>query len=297
MSFRRLIELHRYAVQTALRYNIELDEVVLTNGTLLVPHMLDEMRAEGLRLMISLDGLGDFHDCQRHLSDGSGSSDAVVRGIDLAVASGLWPDISITVSARNVEGLPELVAWVLERGLAFSLNFYRENDLSASEADLRLEEESLVNGMLAAFEVIESHLPRRRLLASLVDRANLAVPHLSPCGVGHNYLAFNHQGQVSRCQMDFAHTVTDATDPDPLARVRNSDSNFLNLSLDDKEDCRSCVWRFWCGGGCPLQTYRATGCYGSRSPNCAIYRRLFPYVIRLEGLRLLRYSDVTKVLL
>jgi len=37
--------------------------------------------------------------------------------------------------------------------------------------------------------------------------------------------------------------------------------------------------------------YRATGHYDARSPNCSIYRVLLPEVIRLEGLRLMKYAD------
>jgi hypothetical protein len=37
--------------------------------------------------------------------------------------------------------------------------------------------------------------------------------------------------------------------------------------------------------------YRKTGRYEAKSPNCEIYKALFPEVIRLEGLRLLRYAD------
>ena len=37
--------------------------------------------------------------------------------------------------------------------------------------------------------------------------------------------------------------------------------------------------------GLPLVTYRATGRYGVKSPNCSIYKALFPEVLRLEQLR------------
>ncbi len=46
----------------------------------------------------------------------------------------------------------------------------------------------------------------------------------------------------------------------------------------------------WCAGGCPALTYRVTGRFDVRSPNCRIYQALFPEVLRLEGLRLLQYA-------
>jgi len=63
----------------------------------------------------------------------------------------LIPDISITVSGRNAEGLPEIIDWVLARDLPFSLNFYRQNDFSVSHTNLKLKEEKIIDGILAAF--------------------------------------------------------------------------------------------------------------------------------------------------
>jgi uncharacterized protein len=291
LRFPLVVELHRHAIDLAKRQGLKLDGVVLSNGVGIRPQMIEAIQSLGLRLAISLDGLGPYHDCQRHFNDGQGSFEVVACTIDRALSAGLFPDISITVSGRNADGLPELMAWVLERDLPFSLNFYRENDQSASQTDLRLEEERIIQGMLAAYSVIEKKMPERCLLASLADRANLAAPHLRTCSVGHSYLVIDHQGRVAKCQMDMANTVTTIYDPDPLANMRESSVGIRNLSVEDKAECRDCQWRYWCAGGCPLQAYRATGRYNAKSPNCAIYRALYPEVIRLEGLRLLKYAD------
>lgn len=290
LRFPLLIALHRYAADQAARYELELDGVVISNGVDLTPQMIETMQRLNIRLALSLDGIGHYHDSQRHFADGRGSFGAMSRTIDRALSAGLVPDISITVTGRNADGLPELMAWVLERDLPFSLNFYRENDQSASQTDLRLEEECIIEGMLAAYKVIEEKMPRHCLLASLADRANLATPHLRTCSVGHSYLVIDHRGHVAKCQMDMANTVTTIHDRDPLARVRESSDGIRNLPVDDKAECHNCQWRYWCAGGCPLQAYRATGRYHVKSPNCNIYRALYPEVIRLEGLRLLKYA-------
>ena len=282
-----VIDLYRYARQQAEQYGLELDGVVLSNGTLLTPKKVKALQSLDLRLMISMDGLGDFHDCQRRYANGRASSADVKRSVELALAHGLVPHISITVSGRNVKGLPELVSWILEHDLPFSLNFYRENDQAASLIDLQLEEKHIIKGMLEAYQVVEANLPRRSLLASLVDRANLAVPHSRTCSAGHSYLVFDPQGRVAKCQMDISRTITDVHDPDPLGRIRESTNGIRNLTVDEKSECCDCFWRYWCTGGCSLMAYRSTGRHDAKSPNCNIYRALYPEAIRLEGLRLL----------
>jgi uncharacterized protein len=90
--------------------------------------------------------------------------------------------------------------------------------------------------------------------------------------------------------MDMAHPVTDVRASDPLYEVRADKTGLQNLAVEEKEGCRECPWQHWCTGSCSLYTYRATGRYDVRSPNCAIYQALFPEVLRLEGLRLLKYA-------
>lgn len=286
-----IITLHRYATELAEQCGVILDGVVLSNGVGLTDTKIETLLAHNLRLMISLDGIGEPHNSQRIFPNGSGTFQAVSHSVEYALRGGLTPDISITVSGRNIDGLPKLMAWVLERDLPFSLNFYRENTLSASETDLRFEDGRVIAGMLAAYRIIEARLPRRSLLASLLDRVNLAAPHLRPCGVAHNYLVFDCQGRIAKCQMDITNTVTDIYDPDPLTHILENKDGVQNPSVDEIAECEKCPWRYWCAGGCPLQSNRNSERYDAKSPYCNIYRVLLPHIIRLEGLRLLKYAE------
>jgi len=73
----------------------------------------------GIGLMISIDGIDQMHDLQRPYAGGKGSYVDVAQAVEIACSEGLKPDISITVTAQNVQGLPETIGWVLEKGLPF----------------------------------------------------------------------------------------------------------------------------------------------------------------------------------
>ncbi len=292
LRFPTVLKLHHQAQVLSEQYGIILDGIILSNGTLLTIEIAKQIKSSGLRLMVSLDGLGIYHDCQRPYADGRGSYNDVAKNVDLLLAKGLVPQISITVSGRNAQGLPKIVAWALERNLPFSLNFYRQNPLSFSHKDLQLEENCIIEGMLAAYRVIAQHLPSRSLLISLADHTNLATPHLRTCNAGQDYIVFDTQGQISKCQMDMAHPITDCQDPDPLSTIRSSTVGLQNPSVETKIECQNCEWRYWCGGGCPLQNYRTKGSYMTKSPNCNIYKTLFPEIIRLESLRLNKLDQI-----
>jgi uncharacterized protein len=297
LQYPLILELHSYAAKIADAQGFALKEVVLSNGTLLTARIVQALKELGIHLMISLDGFGDYHNSQRPYAGGRGSFDDVAEAVEIAVANGLIPTISVTVSSRTAKGLPEVMAWILERDLPFSLNFYRENELSISQEDMRLDEQKIISGMLAAFKIIEDNLPRRPFLGGIIDRSDLSTAHTHTCGVGQNYLVFNQNGQVAKCQMHIRKPVTNMYASDPLALIRSDQLGIQNLSVDEKGGCKTCDWRYWCAGGCPLATHRATGRYDVKSPNCNIYKALFPEALRLEGLRLLEYQDDPEVVM
>jgi uncharacterized protein len=290
LNAKTLLALHDYAAEQARRFNISLDAVLLSNGVTLSRRLIRALRDRGIQVMISLDGVGAAHDAQRKFPNGHGSFGAVARTLDRLQMQDMTPFISLTVSARNLDGLPEAVAYLLERDLPFGLYFYRDNECSGDRHDLRFEEGRLIQAMNSAFDVIETNLPQRSLLGCLMDRASFAAPHRRMCGVGQNYLVINQRGMVSKCQMEVECPVTSIAAEDPLGVLQADQTGLQNPPVDEKKDCRDCIWRYGCAGGCPLATYRATGRYDVKSPNCRIYKALYPHVLRLEGLRLLRWA-------
>ena len=290
LRIRQVLVTHDYAVTLAQEHNIELEAVILSNGVALSQHMIDELVARRIKVMVSLDGIGGYHDAQRPFPNGKGSFQEVHRTIERLLVTGSTPHISITVSDYNLDGLPSLIEYVLAHNLPFSLNYYRENECSTEITDLRFGEARMIETMRVAFAVIEQNLPRQSLLGCLVDRANLNAPHKKTCGVGHNYMVIDSKGGVAKCQMEIGQTVTTVDAEDPLQFIRDDRQGIQTLSVDEKEGCQTCEWRYWCTGGCSLVAYRATGRYDVKSPHCNIYRALYPEVLRLEALRLLQYE-------
>jgi len=290
LRFPQILALHAYAAAECDRHQLELEEVILSNGTLIDPAMIGTLKSMNMRLMISLDGLDEFHDTQRRYLHGGGSFRRIAQNIEALLERDFFPHISITVTAQNVAGLPAAIKWILDRHLTFGINFYRENDHSASFEDLRFDEQKMIDGLLAAFVEIENNLPESSLLNCLADRASLGAPHLTPCSAGKNYLVINQNGLIAKCQMEIEKPVTDIWAADPLAILQNTSLGLKNLPVVEREGCRDCTWRFRCAGGCPVETFRVTGRYDVKSPNCNIYKTIFPEILRLEGLRLLKYG-------
>ncbi len=285
LNFALVMTLHAHARQLADSAGLELREVMLSNGVALTDAMLDAIRDARMRLMLSLDGIGAVNDAQRASAAGHGSYARLARTIERARTRGITPHLSITVTAQNAAPLAETVAFALERELPFNLNFVRSG--GAARADPSGANAQLIRGLRAAVAVIEQNLPKHSLLGML-DRARLDQPHEYVCGAGRNYVVIDHKGRVARCQMEIARTVGDVWNGDPVLAIRNAPDHFQNLPVDEKEGCRDCLWKYWCAGGCPLLTFKA-----SKSPYCEVYKTLYPEVLRLEGLRLLKWAHAS----
>lgn len=283
--------LHRHAQRTAQRSGIALRELLLSNGVRLTDAIIRYLRNEGIDLMISLDGVGAWHDRQRPTVHGAGSFTAVVAAIDRCLAHGVTPDLSITVTAQNADGLAQAIEFALERNLRFNLNFVRNHD-AASATATPAEDAALIAGVREALRVIQRRLPPYRLIDGLLDRSTFHAAHEHACGAGRNYLAFAPDGQVARCHVQLHTPVASVDDPRLLTAIRNAATPdaLQPVAATQRVGCQSCRWRAWCGGGCPLLAYQATGAWNQRSPYCSVYQALYPEVLRTEGWRILKYA-------
>lgn len=290
LHFRLIRQLHDFAQRKAQQTGLELSEVVLSNGVKIREADADWLAENAIKLMVSLDGVGEVHDQQRPMKGGGATFAQIAHTIDsVLLPRGIYPDITITVTQLNAPHVAEAVRWVLSRNLPLSLNFYRQNILSASRQELALEEQSIIEGMLAAYAVFEEMLPERPFLNGLLDRVQFEA-HGHTCGVQHSYLVINHDGKLAQCQMHLEQAVQPMSNSDLLPMAASGP--IQNLSVDEKEGCRSCEFRYRCSGGCPLETFRATGRWDISSPHCNIYKTLIPAVLRLEGLRLLKTNNL-----
>ena len=293
LNFSVVQAVHAHAVRRTAQASLALDEVLLTNGVGMTEAMLDFIAQAGMRLMVSLDGGRETHDRVRARRDGASTHAAVVRTVERALERGLQPDISITVTALNLDGVPEAVAFALERTLPFNLNFHRECSLPASRAEsgdaaiaspLSPDPDRLVDVVTSVFDLVRTYPAYPLPLAGILDRIRLDVPHSHACSAGRDYVAVDMEGRVSACQMLLQTPWTDLADKDPLSTVRQRGADLFR-SVEERADCASCPWRMACSGGCPLM--RDTVLHDRY---CQVYQILLPQLVRLEADRLIAWQ-------
>jgi len=277
------------AKKLAKETGLEVEFVVLSNGVLITEEVAKTLKENGIRASISLDGTEKYHDAQRVFANGSGSFKFAIKGLENLLAQKVPFNVSVTITNKNAENLPELTKYLLDKDIPFAFNFYRENPYVTE--DLYGEDEKLVEYVKKAYEVIHNNVPKNSLLAGILDRINFVHPHRHTCGVGNSYIVVRHDGTMVSCQMTLEQPIGDVFHGDLVATMENE--CFIEpkgLTVEGKTPCNTCMWRYICCGGCPLLTKEHKGVYTANSPYCAVYKELIPEVLKLEAKRLLVYG-------
>ncbi len=274
LAWGRLWDIHRLAESLAQRYALRLEPVLVTNGTLLNAKRLEQLARAGFRIGFSMDGVDAHHDAHRATRNGLPTLHRVREAVLQARALGIPLRLINTITRLNLKGVPAFVAFAITHRLAFNLNFFRP---TRWPHPLVPAAEALIATLRRAFRWIEAHLPPYRIIDGLLDRAFFGYPHLQACSAGGAYRAVNATGSQAPC---------------PLLLGQGSPVPAFHVPVvTQREPCASCGWKYWCGGGCPVVAHRAHGTPHAASPYCQVYQALYPDLIRLEGLRVLRYTD------
>jgi uncharacterized protein len=282
LAFPLIQATHAYAVRQTIGTDLELEEVLLTNGAAVSSPVLAFCARAGIELMVSLDGDAATHDRIRASRNGRSTHALVINTIDRAIARGLAPTISITLSSLNLDGVLEAVHFALIRDLPFNLNFYRECVGADAEGPALLmpDPDELVDTMRAIFDLVSAYPAYPRQLAGILDRARMDRPHTAACSAGRDYMVIDPEGRVAACQMLLEEPWTDLEDDAPLDTLRERGEKIFRTGAN--QSCENCMWHTACAGGCPLM--RGTELHAQY---CRVYQALFPSLVRLEASRLL----------
>lgn len=253
--------------------------------------MVEELKKEGVRVAVSLDGLGKFND-NRVFPSGKSSFEFVEKGINNLINSKVPFNVSTTITSKNVENIPALTKWLLNKKIPFSFNFYRENPFVQEK--LEGNDLKLIKYLKKSYELIAKNPPEYPVISSLLDRVNFNKPHVHTCGMGHSYIIVRHNGTLHACQMTLEKPIGSIDDEDLIETMQKG--NFIQpqsiqkIGVEGKNPCSNCQWRYVCCGGCPLLSFKLKGSYTTSSPYCLVYKTLIPELLKLEAKRLIKWK-------
>ena len=180
--------------------------VVFTNGTLLTPERIAQLRAlEPRTIGTSLDGgRATAHDAIRGVP---GALDATLSGMDDLQAAGLRVSVITTITRRNLYELPAIARLLMGRDIRWQIQIAGGGGGRLSRADLLTELEFyLVALFIARMRNTHSWADLPVIGAHDIGYCSTRLPSLRlpgqvwvGCGAGRNTLGIQSDGGVKGC--------------------------------------------------------------------------------------------------
>lgn len=267
-----------------------------SNGTLLNEERVRWLKEHEIRLGLSLDGDPASHNRSRPQLGGGESFSRLLAGIDLLQRYEVPFGVLIVLNRHNVASAAALVDFLLDNGLgSFKLNpvAYLGTARSAwDDVGLRQEEviayfiELLTLVAARGYPLLEDNV--RTMCEFLVSKQRQTRCLRSHCGAGDTFQAVSASGDIYPCGR--------ATQTPGLKLGNVRDRELISLAAPARsspviselrarrprtlDGCDTCHYRQLCQAGCSAQAFERYGSVRHRTPECAFFKTLYPFLMR-----------------
>lgn len=286
LRFRELLDSAQAVRARAARKGMGVSFQVITNGTLLTERAIARLKEQDIKVIISIDGIGPYHDKTRYFKNKQGSFSYVMAGLERAAGNRVLDHVKVTISRHNVSEVPKMVSYFLKRNIRFRLQFFIDNPKAAVKT--APEEKDLIAALKKTYRIVEKNMPDYPFAEALLHTLRLYAPTHTCGAANHTFVSVRNDGQLANCNWWLEKNIGSVLDNDPLDLARKKGVIKPVSALNRKIACNTCQWRHICSG-CPLEFYwdekKTAGSY------CKTKKALIPEVIRLEALRILKKKD------
>ncbi len=216
---------------------------------------------------VTLDGCADIHNARRKKSDGSGTFDQIVEGVDAALDAGISMGVRINVDAENIDHLPAFGDWIKEHGWAhqnvsFTVSPVRpgidnewRSHLTYSEMGKRIID--LMKDVLSFFQIVgysweytdEGYLPHTLLYSTELK------PRPFYCHAHYQGYIFDPFGDIYSCPRAVGDKLFSIGRFIPELQFNETYEKWFNRDVLSIPTCRDCTLALLCGGGCAYEAY------------------------------------------
>ncbi len=236
----------------------KINYTVITNATLLTDRVVDFLNEYNIGVQISLDGPKEIQDFLRPGPSKTGSFDMLEKKVKKFTASrGKRGSVRASVSHYNTD-LLDLTKFLLDMGfnhIHFEPITVSENsEFFLTPGDLKKLEKEYER--LADFyynELEKGHYFGIEGFTNAMSATYNADQKMYGCGVGRTFLAVTPKGDLYPC-----HRLQgmDEWKMGSLSTGINEEMRniFLNTFAENIDECARCWARYYCGGGCIVES-------------------------------------------
>jgi len=264
-----------------------LDVTLLTNGTLITNREIASKVVTSFdTVQVSLDGSSPgIHDRLR----GRGTFRKTLNAIYLIKNCGGQKKlhISAVMTASNAAALPDLMDFVGKHKLGrFSASVFFPVGRGSRHRELLLDDEEILD-CWPSLPNQETAIRNETLSGcDYIDLPFSPFFKRSNCGIGCGVLSIAANGDIYPCHSMHTQTFKAGSLKNSSLESVYRDSLVLRscreATVDIIENCRSCAFRYLCGGGCRASAYCSTGSVTSPDPLCRSIKSIIKKKLEYE---------------
>lgn len=218
------------------------------------------------RIQITIDGIGSEHDKRRYLTGGQGTYERIMKNISQALDNGVNILLRTNVNQKNVKSMKELIEEYQKRGWVDNPNFkyyfkstlqcYESAETVYSEIEIMEELSSCLGKDIDKFQYNTIYQGLATSIRDMVKNNRIAPLRSGYCGANTGMYTIDPFGDIYPCWDVLA---------EPESRIGKVNINkgefelnsnhdlWKGRTVDKIEDCKSCKYMLFCGGGCSAQ--------------------------------------------
>lgn len=265
---------------------------IQTNGILISKEIIDYCTRKSIRIGVSLDGIS-FHDnIGRFGKEGKFLYNRVLNNIELLIKSNIDFGILTVINKMNYDSIYDFVKFFHAMGVK---KFVLNPMLKLDGADNEINTDVLLENYLNLINYIDGvnnnichpddYISERgitTIIHSLFLNKSQQCYSL-PCGAAMNLLACDSNGDIYPCDVffnnnDFIISNCQTYDYNKRTDIVNL---FSSMSLNNIQDCSSCIFKKFCTFCCPADSYFVHSDFNHCHSMCSFSKKIIPELMYL----------------
>ena len=264
MNFDLVKNLVAYAKEKEKKHSKNFRFTITTNALLLNESNMDFLNENMDNIVLSIDGRKEVNDRMRYTANNKGTYDTIIKKIKDMVDIRGNKDYYVrgTYTKYNLDFSSD-VLHLADMGFK---NISVEPVVTESKYDYAISKDDLPKLFEEYDKLAREYIKRQKdspfhFFHFNVDLDNgpCLYKRVSGCGAGNDYISITPQGDIYPCHQFVGDEKFKLGDLDTGMVSSVMKDKFYEANLTEKEKCRQCWAKYYCGGGCLANAYHSKG--------------------------------------
>ncbi|NUM34845.1 MAG: radical SAM protein [Candidatus Brocadiae bacterium] len=233
----------------------------LTSNLLVFPDgLVEDIKRYDITILCDVDGPASLHNQTRPCAGGFPSYDRICRNLEVLQKNAIPYSLRATITKSNVHAIEEIVAHHIALGSNVS-SLVAINPITSDETVLPVsmlpDPKDFTKGLLQAYQKkiapANQIFPINQMMETFKIGGTMQFPCGAPQGTtptvdvnGDIYPCIYFVG-ISRLKWGTIYDTGNLYQSPLLGSLKSE------TSLSNQENCPTCPWKYFCGGGCPVK--------------------------------------------